>query len=104
MIVSRHPSSRDRCRARNARPAPGPGGGSGWGLMTAIFVTLLASPSVASAQAPPSATSEAQLTPEQIHLEGTADTTAPASTLPEAPPEAPPPLPRKKGFVLEGEM
>jgi hypothetical protein len=66
--------------------------------MAAIAVLGAASVARADTAAP----AEAQITPEQIHLEGQAG--APATTLPEAPPEAPPPLPRKKGVVVEGSM
>jgi hypothetical protein len=45
---------------------------------------------------------DANLTPEQIHLQS--DTQAPTSTLPEAPLEAPPPPPRHKGLVAEASL
>ena len=43
------------------------------------------------------------ITANQIHLESDTST-APTTTIPEAPPEAPPPLPRHKGFVTEGGL
>lgn len=59
-----------------------------------------------SAPAPPPsppASPEAPITANQVHLESDTST-APTTTIPEAPPEAPPPLPRHKGFVTEGGL
>jgi hypothetical protein len=61
-----------------------------------LAVALAISSGVSAAQE-----EEKPLRAEDVHLEGS---TQAQTILPEAPPEAPPPLPRHKGFVLEGSL
>jgi hypothetical protein len=74
----------------------------------ALFVVVLAAVTGGTrASARAAEPAEAPLRAEDVHLDAQAAagaSGAAGTTLPEAPPEAPPPMPRKKGFVLEGSL